>query len=469
MNRQRIYRSLLFFAVLAAAALSGRFAYDLLADAKNSRVSYMPAETDQVLANPFMGFAVDAKYTDAKQPFRLAHVNLTWREIEPKKGSYAFDNFEQKFNVSLWRSRGVHLVLRVILDYPREETHMDIPDWLYEEIDRKGTWYDGDYGKGFSPDYGHPALIENHERLLAALGKRFNDDPLIAYIQLGSVGHWGEWHTSDDERHYIPFPKRDITDQYANHYVRSFPDKHLLMRRPHEIARVNGMGLFNDAFGKRKSTIEGFLKWYTEGYTSWLTGEPEPAMPDFWTKAPSGGEFATGANYFDDHNIEETLRQAALTHVTWMGPSAPYKETNRALQPNIDRFLKTIGYRFVINEETHPKTAVAGKSLDVSMRITNRGAAPFYFEWPLELSLASADGSVATSVRTTVDIREWLPGEHQVSYPLPLPKQLPAGTYTVLAAVLDPQTGKPGIEFANDGKRSDGRYALGTVAVKSGN
>ncbi|WP_158289483.1 DUF4832 domain-containing protein [Paenibacillus flagellatus] len=468
MKRQRLFwRRLLFLAVILAVGLSGRFAYNrLLADAENKRISYMPSETNQVLANPFMGFAVDAKSVDAKQPHRLAHVNLFWRELEPEKGVYAFDDLERKFNFSLWKQRGVHLVIRVILDYPGDRTHMDIPDWLYEEIDHKGTWYDNDYGKGFSPDYANPVLIENHERLIAALGKRFNDDPQVAFIQLGSVGHWGEWHTSDDERHFIPFPKRDITDQYVTHYLRAFPDKHLLMRRPHEIARANGMGLFNDAFGKSSSTIDGFWKWYTEGYTSWLTGDREPAMPDFWTKAPSGGEFAGDANYFDDRHIEETLRQAVLTHVTWMGPNAPYKETSRALQPNIDRFLNTIGYRFVINEESHPRTGVAGKALDISMRVTNRGAAPFYFEWPLELALAGPDGAVAASVRTTVDIREWLPGEHEFSYSLPLPEGLAAGTYTVLAAVLDPQTGKPGVEFANDGKRADGRYALGTVVVR---
>lgn len=463
----RLTRSYALVAVLiAAAGLSGLLiANHLRADEKIQAVSYMPAETDLVLANPYMGFAIDAKYDNAVQPFRLAHANLSWRELEPEKGKYAFDAVEKRFNFALWKQRGVHLILRVILDYPREQSHMDIPDWLYEEIGRSGKWYDSDYGKGFSPDYCHPALIQNHERLLNALGERYNQDPLIAFIQLGSLGHWGEWHTRDDDQGFIPFPKQNISDQYAEHYVRAFPDKHLLMRRPHQVALDHKMGLYNDAFGKSKSTIDGFLKWYTEGYKSWLTDEDEPAMPDFWATSPSGGEFSSGS-YFKDSVIEETLRQARLTHVTWMGPSAPYREKDAAIQPNIDRFLKTIGYRFVLTKETHEKEAAAGKSLHISLAVNNRGVAPFYYNWPLELSLADGQGTIVAAVRTDIDIRKWLPGEHEASYALPIPDHLQEGVYTVNAAILDPQSGKPGVEFAIDGKRADGRYALGTVLIK---
>ncbi|MBD0382108.1 hypothetical protein [Paenibacillus sedimenti] len=64
-----------------------------------------------------------------------------------------------------------------------------------------------------------------------------------------------------------------------------------------------------------------------------------------------------------------------------------------------------------------------------------------------------------------MDIRQWLPGEREVSDTLPIPANLTPGNYKVNAAILNPQTGKPGIDFANDGRRSDGRYTLGTVKV----
>jgi len=464
MNNRNVIAAAALVLVLAAGAFLAY--YRISASTSPATVTYIPVETTSVLNNPYMGFAVDARTDEAKQPYRLAHANLYWSELEPEEGRYDWQSIEAKYQFDLWRSRNVNLVIRVILDYPRDEKHMDIPDWLYEAIDGQGTWYNNDYGQGFSPDYNHPALIKKHEQLIKALADRYNDDPLIAFVQLGSLGHWGEWHTRDDEPDLIAFPKRAVADQYAEPYVRHFTDKQLLMRRPHAIALDAKMGLFNDAFGKRESTIDGFLDWYTNGYTNWLTQEQEPAMPDFWTYAPVGGEFAHETRYIQDNAIDDTIMQAKLTHVTWMGPNAPYEEPlGGELQANIDRFLNTIGYRFVIANETHEEQVAPGGTLHVRATVVNRGAAPFYYQWPFELSLADDTGTIRHSVRSSEDIRAWLPGSREVSIDIPVPESLTPGEYTLQAAILDPTSGQPGIEFAIEGRRADGRFKLGSVAI----
>lgn len=439
--------------------------YHKLSVYDDKKVTFVPYETKDVLLNPYVGFAPTAKYRGTSQSFRLVHANLTWRELEPVQGQYAFDEIEKTIQFDKWKENGVKIILRVILDDPGTRSHMDIPDWLYEETDRKGTWYDVSYGKGFSPDYMNPELISYHKKLIEALGNRYNSDPTIAFIQLGSLGHWGEWHTWEGEGK-IPFPKRSISNQYAEPYVMAFPDKKLMMRRPHEIAVQAGMGLFNDAFGREDATVDGFLRWYTEGYKSWLTKEDEPAMPDFWVKAPSGGEFADETAYVEDSRIDETIRQAKLTHVSYLGPNVPFRDEVWAkYQSNIDRFLNTIGYRYVITRETHSEEVRAGQTLSIELNVINRGVAPIYYVWPLELSLSGSDGRVAAAVKAPVDIRTWLPGENSVTVPFTVPANLPSGDYTVNAGILDPETGKPGVLFANSGKREDGRYSLGTVQV----
>ncbi|RAP73974.1 DUF4832 domain-containing protein [Paenibacillus montanisoli] len=444
---------------------------ELFASSEAPRVSFIPAETPSlVLDNPYTGFVADARYDDATQPFRLAHANISWAELEPAKGVYAFDEIERDFNLALWKQKNVKLVIRIVMDYPRKTAHKDIPQWLYEEIGKKGTIYDNRYGKGFSPDYANPLLIQYHRQLIKKLGERYNDDPAIAFVELGSLGHWGEWHTYDgnDTEKPIPFPKRAIADKYVQPYIDYFTDKPLMMRRPHAIAKKNGMGLFNDAFGDREATIDEFLNWYTNGYTNWLTKEEEPAMPDFWKNAPSGGEFSSDSSLLADDTIEEAILEAKLTHVSWMGPYAPLKEPlGGPMQPNIDRFLNTIGYRFVITEESHEEEIQAGQPLHVQLSILNRGVAPFYFEWPLELSLTDETGAIRTSMITGTDIRSWLPGHSVISAELPVPAGLPDGIYQVTAAILDPETGQPGIQLAISGKREDGRYLLGAVSITS--
>ncbi|AJY77663.1 hypothetical protein VN24_11435 [Paenibacillus beijingensis] len=451
--------------LLSVGILSG---YSCTVPAKEEAViSSYPLETDQVLNNPYMGFVVDARDNNrASQPFRLVHANLFWRELEPQKGVYNFEELERKFRFEYWRQQGVKLVMRVVLDYPREESHMDIPDWLYEETGRQGVWYAIEYGRGFSPDYTNPLLISYHAKLIAALADRYRDDPFVAFIQLGSIGHWGEWHTMDHGPNPIAFPKRSVTDRYVIPYLQEFTGKHLLMRRPTAIAAKHGMGLFNDAFGNEETIAGGFRDWYMNGYTSWLTGEKEPAMPDFWKKSPSGGEFSERLAAFSDDRIEGTLLQAKLTHVSWMGPSAPWRaEAGGAYQENINRFLNAIGYRFAVTKAEYEQERKPGETLHVRYVMANRGAAPFYFRWPLELSLFDQNGSMAASVRSSADIRAWLPGLHRGAVYLTVPADLAPGTYGVHVAILDPETGKPGIDFAMEGRQPDGRYRLGTVMV----
>ncbi|AZN39578.1 DUF4832 domain-containing protein [Paenibacillus albus] len=468
------YRPLIFITILASVLVVSFFTWkQLFASSEPPRVSFIPVElAGQVLDNPYTGFVVDSESDDATQPFRLAHANLKWSDLEPTKGNYAFEEVERMFNFSQWKQRNVKLVIRVVLDYPSDEAHKDIPQWLYEELGEKGTKYNIPYGKGFSPDYNSPLLIQYHRQLIKKLADRYNNDPAIAFVELGSLGHWGEWHTYDGEmtNKQIPFPKRVIADQYVQPYIDYFTNKPLMMRRPHVIAKKHGMGLFNDAFADRTETVEGFLNWYTNGYTNWLTQEEEPAMPNFWTSAPSGGEFSSDSTLLSDANIEEALREAKLTHVSWMGPYAPTSEpVGGPMQNNIDRFLTTIGYRFVITEESHEEEMDAGESLHVQLKINNRGVAPFYFRWPLEIGLTDETGAVRTTISTQIDIRSWLPGYSVASTVLPIPSGLPTGTYRITAAILDPETRLPGVQLAINGKREDGRYSLGSVIVNNSN
>ncbi|CAI8710065.1 Beta-galactosidase [Brevibacillus sp. IT-7CA2] len=433
--------------------------------------TYSPKPSQDVLQNPYMGLAPDSRTSNNEQEHTLVYANLTWRILEPTKGDYAFDEVEDAIRFEEWTEKDVKFILRIVMDLPDKKSDMEIPDWLYNEIGGDndhfddGEWYRNDYGKGYSPNYSNPLIIKYHKELIDALGERYKDDPRIAFIQLGSVGHWGEWHTDTS----IPFPATEITDQYVQPYLDNFPDSMLLMRRPHPVAKEYKLGLFNDMFGNKEDT-NSYLSWIQKGYVSWLTKEKMPAMPDFWKYAPSGGEFSPSnslTSYFTRSSINQVISQAKASHISWLGPNTPARfEKDGEQQEYLDRFLNTIGYRFSITKETHAKAVEPGDSLAVTMDWQNRGVAPFYFPWILELSLADEDGEIVAKTNTDENIRKWLPGKKTVKQSLEIPDDLPEGTYTLCVAILDPHTEKPGIQFAMEGKRSDGRYTLGAVQVR---
>ena len=190
-------------------------------------------------------------------------------------------------------------MIRFVCDVPSDEEHMDIPDWLYDKTG-DGTFYDTAYGKGYSPDYGNEQLIAYHRKAIEALGQQYGGDHFVCFVELGSVGHWGEWHVKYDEGiQRLPF--EDVLEQYVTPYVDAFPNASLLMRRPFSYVDAYGMGVYNDMTGEKEDTEE-WLDWIKDGGSY---REPESPMkytpvPDIWNHAPVGGEFTSGITMEND-------------------------------------------------------------------------------------------------------------------------------------------------------------------------
>ncbi len=463
---KKIKLGLLFVLILATLAPISFFLITNQKLPMLKNIQFSPQEITDVLNNPYMGWVPPADGGPYQQPHTLVYAGITWAELEPVKGSFNWSGIEEKYRFNYWGSEGVKINLRFILDLPGKEGHKDIPGWLYDEMEGDGTWYDSDSGAGFSPSYNNPVLISNHSRMIKAAAERYGKDSRVAFIQLGSLGHWGEWHTCLCDPASGSFPLIPVSNQYASQYLNTFAGKIFSMRRPFQIAKDNNMGLFNDMFGSTPQT-NSWIDWINNGYVDDY-GQPHPAMPDFWEYAPSGGEFAYGnaQQYLQDDTIGETLRQANESHTSWLGPSCPANlPTGCSEQSNIDALHKTMGYRFVLQSASHANIIRAGSALTVEMKWINKGTSPFYFDWPMELSLSNRNGRIVAKTTTSEDIRTWLPGTRIVTQKLDVPSNLWPGTYTLCVAIVDPSTGKPGINFAITNRRTDGRYGLAKVTV----
>ena len=170
--------------------------------------------SNEVVSNPLMGYAPAATEETVTDDVTLLYVDITWRELESQEGVYNWDDIESENQFDRWRSEGKHLVLRFILDYPSNEKHKDIPDWLYNRLDDSGDWYDSEYGKGFSPNYESKVLIAAYEKAVQAMGERWGDDEFISFIELGGLGHWGEWHV-DSTAGIRQLPDESVREQYV--------------------------------------------------------------------------------------------------------------------------------------------------------------------------------------------------------------------------------------------------------------
>lgn len=439
---------------LLAAAVTGVTAGMFFAG-RNSR-SFQKSR--DVFGNPLMGYAPQATDEIVSRDVSLLYVDITWRELEPREGEFAWRKIAEENRLERWRQEGKHIILRFLCDLPGEDSHMDIPDWLYEKIGQRGTWYDSEYGRGFSPDYTHETLIRCHGNAVAALGKYFGQDGFVGYVELGSLGHWGEWHVNLDAG-IRPLPKEPVREQYVTPWAEAFPRAKLLMRRPFAPAAEYGMGLYNDMAGDAESTGE-WMKWIRDGGAFSQTGENQAlvSMREFWKTAPAGGEFTSSQSmeYLLKDNLTETLELIRASHMTFLGP----KTADGAYKKGYEAVLENLGYRIWISGAKLKNTK---EGIRLELIWENDGAAPMYQDWPVMVYVEDPAGHVVESCMVDMRLSELLPGTRMVTKVELETEGLcerDRVEYRILLGILDPMTGMPAVRLASDADQEDGKLVL---------
>ena len=415
-------------------------------------------ESQAAFGNPLMGYAPSAWYNEVSEDISLLYMDITWAELEPEEGVYNWASIDEENQISRWRKEGKHLVLRFVCDIPSDEEHMDIPEWLYEKSGKAGKWYDGEYGKGFAPDYNNPTIISCHEKAVKALGEHFGQDGLISYVELGSLGHWGEWHVNYSEG-IQRIPREAVRDKYILPWTEAFPDAMILMRRPFASAEKYGFGLYNDMTGQPEAT-QSWFDWINNGGEYDQTGEKNVIVPmkDFWKTAPSGGEFTSSLSMEEmlDTNLSGTVEMIREAHTTFLGPKIPdenyvdgYKEV-----------LKNMGYRLWISMAELKNTA---KGSRLKLTWENSGVAPMYKEWPVYVYIEDESGKLVEKSRISIKISSLLPGEKATTLTALETERLNSlleKGYRLSVGIEDPMTELPCVRFAMEALYQEGKNYL---------
>ena len=415
-------------------------------------------ESQAAFGNPLMGYAPSAWYNEVSEDISLLYMDITWAELEPEEGVYNWASIDEENQISRWRKEGKHLVFRFVCDIPGEEAHMDIPEWLYEKSGKAGKWYDGEYGKGFAPDYNNPTIISCHEQAVKALGEHFGQDGLISYVELGSLGHWGEWHVNYSEG-IQRIPREAVREKYILPWTEAFPDARILMRRPFASAEKYGFGLYNDMTGQPEAT-QSWFDWINNGGKYDQTGEKNVIVPmkDFWKTAPSGGEFTSSLSMEEmlDTNLSGTVEMIREAHTTFLGPKIPdenyvdgYKEV-----------LKNMGYRLWISMAELKNTA---KGSRLKLTWENSGVAPMYKEWPVYVYIEDESGKLVEKSRISIKISSLLPGEKEVTLTALETERLNSlleKGYRLSVGIEDPMTELPCVRFAMETLYQEGKNYL---------
>lgn len=373
-------------------------------------------------------------------------------------------------------SRGNQAVIRVYMEYPNKKE--GIPEHLVAAGLKTHQYLNTNTqplppSDVITPDYNDPKLRAALKSYIAALGKRYDGDPRLAYITAGLLGTWGEWHT---------YPRNDlwagretqavVLDAYAAAFTKTPVQLRYPVGTEHWQDEPNDsrpFGYHDDSFAwATLNTGKDEDNWF---YMAALQAAGSKALKK-WEQHPIGGEirpelwgkiFDKNVGIKEAQDFDECVTQ---THATWLMDTGLFREqASTERRKRAIKSVRRLGYDFRVLDSDVPQQ-VAKQKLPISLRLTNQGVAPMYHAWAIELAAINADGEIAqTWPAETWTLTGLLPNGTKRTWNKTLDcSELPPGEFAVAVRVVNPlKNGKP-LRFANatQDKHRPGWLTIGT-------
>lgn len=187
-------------------------------------------------------------------------------------------------------------------------------------------------------------------------------------------------------------------------------------------------------------------------------------VKDVWKKAPVTLEVCWVMQHWKDMgwDVDYIIDESLKWHISsFNAKSSPVPE---AWWPQVNRWLKKMGYRLALRKFTYPSLVQPGSELAFTSWWENKGVAPCYR--PFRLTLRLEKGSKRVILVTSADVRTWLPGDNLFDGIVGVPTDTAPGEYKLDIGLLDERTDQPRVKLAIEGRRPDGWYRLGPIKVE---
>jgi hypothetical protein len=477
MNVPIVALSLSFFA-LGSAALAG-------ADAP-PRAEFAPVASDEVLFNPGMGLYLQYPPLDAKADewfmglCDIAYFRLDWAEVNPEPDVTRFEEFFGPLFDTWVKTNGKRVAFRVMCQNMHSSKDFVTPKWVFDR-GVPGVPHRAIRGQmQTNPAFWDERYLEQHLPFIRALGQYLDGRPGLEFVDIGSIGEWGEMHlarwtseqleaTGYTHARYVQAYRR-VIDAFAEAFPRTRvflniggPDNHTI----NDYAARRGMHFRQDGLNPKGASYN---------CEQWL-------FPPYARRGVICNlEFHSGYREMVQRgwDVAATLDKATSAPVSYLNTNlfggSGYRQAPEEVRQLLTAAGRRFGYRFVLTRVGHPTTLrlSTARPTRVLLQSTwrNDGIAPCSGSYALDWSLLDAAGSAVASERLfpRTPTTEWQPGEEQTAdVCLRLPSGLAPGEYRLAVAMTDPESGRP-IRLGIAGRDDAGRYrlcALRTEAVEA--
>ena len=382
------------------------------------------------------------------------YIRLAWAYLEPEEGKFNWDIIDNI--IKKWTEKGLKISFRISCketSTDRIEQQYATPKWVME-AGAKGDYYRR--GKKVGPDgpweplFDDPVYLEKLENFLRAFARRYDGKPWLRYVDVGSIGDWGEGHTHSGSRLEYGYNQRKVhVDLYCKYFQKTqivISDDFVYCigdlqdrQKMHQYILKQGISYRDDS-----PLVNGYVKGYADTYT---VRSPE-FFKDAYLKTPTVFELQHYHTVKRDGNwkVKEgsSLSKYAkgkdgpdffmgalgLLHATYIGY---HGDANEWLTDNPEltkKLLNRCGYWFFLHSVTIPDVMQSGRPQTVQLAWENQGVAPAYHPYTLMVRLVGPDN---IDFEFESGCRKWVPDPpgsiYHESYTLRIPRELHPGIY----------------------------------------
>jgi hypothetical protein len=418
------------------------------------------------------------------------YIRIAWSYLEPEEERFDWSMIDDL--VEKWVANGLGISFRISCketSTDRIEQQYATPRWV-KEAGAKGGYYR--QGKAVGPDgpwepvFDDPIFLEKLEKFLAAFAARYDGKTWLRYVDIGSLGDWGEGHTWAGSRIEYGFDARKIhVDLHLKHFRKTLliaTDDFVYgiadrtdRDRMHRYILENGISYRDDSI-----LVNGYLAGHA---ATWTVRSPElfadtylrtPTILELehyghvkrqgnWLGAPGSslekhGRGKKGADFF-----RGALALLRATYIGYHGDAREWLDDNPELTAEL---LNYCGYWYFLHRVTLPESVQAGQKIEVEALWENRGVAPAYNPFTLVLRLRGAE-----TVQFEIDSgnRRWLPNESWLEkYSFSLPASIKPGIHSLGLKLHSREAGRD-VRLALTPKLldKDGFYEVASIVVSS--
>lgn len=409
----------------------------------------------------------------------VVYLRIAWSFLEPAEGEFNWSILDSV--IQRYERMGIRYAFRITA-FEGNAAEDGIPRWLREAgcPGFIGTAYGKEH---WEVDYASEMLLEKLENFLTALGKRYGDDPNLEFVDVGSLGIWGEGHPIAK-----PYPT-EVLKKHCELHKKAFPKKWIVFnddmcRHFHPDAKPNGKFqeetirmLLDGGYAFRDDSLNVFAD-PNFMYSADLAER-------FWRNVPTilemgHYEYAKKVNAWGGERYSKALSDYHGSYASIHGNPMQFLKENQDL---IHEMNLKMGYRFLLQTAEWQTEIAQNEKFSVDFVWKNVGVAPTYRDvFPIWTLLNEKGDVCAVFADDSLNLRSVLPDKtRDGSCAYRLPPTLQPGKY-LLCVSAGTAYGRPELELPHAscaekkmferefpfGRRDDSdfrRYPLGELRV----